>query len=63
MDAQTNAAFVAHIRKLEAMAIAGDETSVRSLACMALLVEGHRPGPNDGGGCEIITLSQYRLVA
>lgn len=62
MDEATNAAFVAHVRKLEAMAIAGDDDAAKSLACMALLSEGWFPRDPDGG-CEIIDLAQYRLAA
>lgn len=45
--------YKAHIDLLEAMAEAGDEVAVKSLACLALLAEGWRygdPDPDDGGG-------------
>jgi hypothetical protein len=59
MDHVTRAAFVAHVRSLEARACNGDEDAAKSLACMALLVDG--VDPDDGG--EVIDLSQYRLAA
>jgi hypothetical protein len=63
MDARTEAAFVAHVKDLERMAIEGDERAVKSLACMALLVEGWRPTDPDGGG-EVIDLVPYlKMVA
>ena len=63
-DSRTRAAFVAHVKKIEAQAIAGDEDATRSLACMALLAEGWRPsGSNDDGGCEIIDLAPYLKLA
>lgn len=63
MDAETNAAFVAHVKDLEARAIDGELHAVKSLACMALLVDGWRPSDPDGGG-EVIDLMPYlKLVA
>lgn len=59
MDSATRSAFVAHVRSLEERACAGDEDAAKSLACMALLVDGI--DPDDGG--EVIDLSQYRLAA
>lgn len=50
MDEETNAAFVAHVEALLALSLGGDAMATRSLACMALLVEGHRPGPPEGDG-------------
>lgn len=62
MDAKTNAAFVAHVKDLELLAISGNESAVKSLACMALLVEGWRPSDPDGGG-EVIDLMPYLKMA
>lgn len=62
MDARTETAFVAHVKDLERRAIEGDEHAVKSLACMALLVEGWRPADPDGGG-EIIDLMPYLKMA
>lgn len=61
MDTQTRAAFVAHIQELETRAIDGDEFSARSLACMALLVEGC--GPEDPGAGEIVDLLPFLKMA
>jgi hypothetical protein len=62
MDEATRAAFVAHIEDLTQRGCDGDEHAVKSLACMALLVEGYRPVPPDGG--EVIDFTPYlRLVA
>ena len=36
-----------HIRSLETMAEAGDETAIKSLACMQLLISGWRYGDPD----------------
>lgn len=54
---QTREAFVQHVRSLEQRAIGGDEDAAKSLACMALLVEGF-PDP-DGGGGEVIDLLPF----
>ena len=62
MDARTEAAFVAHVKDLEQKAIDGDRHAVKSLACMALLVEGWRPSNPDGGG-EVIDLMPYLKMA
>lgn len=62
MNAKTRAAFVEHVRMLEAAAIAGDMTASKSLACMALLQ--HDGPPDDPGDGEIIDLMPYlKLVA
>lgn len=62
MDAKTRAAFVEHVRMLEAAAIAGDMTATKSLACMALLKNGD--APDDPGGGEVIDFAPYlKLVA
>lgn len=62
MDAETRKHFVAHVRSLEARAIAGDVDAAKSLACMALLK--HDDGPDDPGGGEVINLVPYlKLVA
>jgi hypothetical protein len=64
MDRKTRAAFVEHVRMLEAASIAGDITASKSLACMALIKEGECPSPDDGGGCEVIDFTPYlKLVA
>ena len=61
----TSELFKAHIDELERMAEADDWFAAKSLACMALLIDGWRYGdpdpvdPPDGGG-EIIDLSAYR---
>jgi hypothetical protein len=70
-DAQVYAAFMKHVKKLEAMAVNGDKDAVRSLACMALLAEGWRPGGPDGDGgkdadCDnfnVIDFTKYKLAA
>jgi hypothetical protein len=62
MDAKTEAAFVAHVKDLEQRAIDGDHHAVKSLACMALLVEGWRP-TDPGGGGEVIDLLPYLKLA
>jgi hypothetical protein len=62
MDQETRAAFVAHVKDLERLAISGDVHASKSLACMALLVEGHRPTDPDGGG-EVIDLMPYLRLA
>jgi hypothetical protein len=61
--------FFDHIEALERLALAGDELATRSLACMALLIEGWRYGdpdpvdsPPDGGG-EVINLDLWRNAA
>lgn len=44
--------YKAHVEYLEALATAGDEMAMRSLACLSLLAEGWRygdPDPVDGG--------------
>lgn len=59
-------AFEAHIKELEKLAIDGDEFATKSLAAMALLVEGWRPGgPDDDGGLDVpdetvVVLAEYR---
>ena len=64
MDDRTRAVFIAHVKKLESQALAGDEDAIRSIACMALLTEGFRPqDPDDGIDAEIIDLSSYLKVA
>lgn len=62
MDDEANAAFVAHVKDLEERAISGDLHAVKSLACMALLVEGWRP-TDPGGGGEVIDLMPYLKLA
>lgn len=49
MDSETKQHFVAHVKELERLAIDGDHSAVKSLACMALLAEGFRPSCPDGG--------------
>jgi hypothetical protein len=61
VDEITRAAFVAHVRSLEERACSGDLDAAKSLACMALLAEGH--SPSDPGGGVVIDLSQYRMAA
>ena len=58
---ETRAAFMAHVRDLERLSIAGDLHASKSLACMALLVEGWRPTDPDGG--EVIDLMPYLRLA
>ncbi len=61
--------FREHINELERRAASGDEFAVRSLCCLALVLDGWRYGdpdpddPGDGpdGGEEIIDLSAYRM--
>lgn len=66
-DAEVYAKFMEHVKKLEAQAIAGDLDAVRSLACMALLAEGFRYNPDDGGETvdlgvneNVVDLREYR---
>lgn len=65
----TSEQFREHIEQLERLAISGDELAIRSLSCMALLVNGWRygdPDPTDpapDGGGEIITLDDFRRAA
>lgn len=61
MDPETNAAFVRHVKRLEFLASAGNDDAAKSLACMALLVEGWRPIDPDGG--EVIDLMPYLKAA
>jgi hypothetical protein len=58
MDAETERAFVAHVKDIEASALAGDQHAIKSLACMALLAEGWRPSGPDGGG-EVIEFRRF----
>lgn len=62
MDEETRTAFVAHVKDLERLSIAGDMHASKSLACMALLVEGWRPTDPDDGG-EVIDLMPYLRLA
>lgn len=63
MNPETRAYFVAHVRMLEAAAIAGDATALKSLACMALLRFGAEPDDPDGGG-QVVDFAHYlKLVA
>lgn len=62
MDAETDMAFVAHVKDLEARAIAGDLHAVKSLACMSLLAEGFHPSDPDGGG-EVIDFLPFLKAA
>lgn len=61
MDEETRAAFVAHIKDLERLSIAGDMHASKSLACMVLLIDGHRPTDPDGG--EVIDFTPYLRLA
>lgn len=62
MDDETDRAFVAHVKDLEDRAIYGDQDAAKSLACMALLVEGWRPSSPDGGG-EVIDFMPFLKAA
>jgi hypothetical protein len=62
MDDETDKAFVAHVKDLESRAIAGDLHACKSLACMALLVDGCRPSSPDGGG-EVIDFMPFLKAA
>lgn len=53
----TRKAFNEHVRALEERAIDGDIDAAKSLACMALLVEGF-PEPDPDGG-EVIDLLPF----
>lgn len=56
--------FRKHVKQLEAMAIAGDETSVKSLACMAILIgDGPDGGSREDIQAEIIVLDRWRNAA
>ena len=64
---KTSITFKAHIDELRQRAELGDQLAIRSLACIALVIEGWRYGdadppdpPPDGGG-EPIDLAAYRL--
>lgn len=61
MDQETRAAFVAHVKDLERLSIAGDTHAAKSLACMVLLIDGHRPTDPDGG--EVIDFTPYLRLA
>lgn len=58
MDQETSRHFVEHVKDLERRAIEGDHNAAKSLACMALLAEGFRPGGGDGGG-EVIDITAF----
>lgn len=58
MDKETETHFIAHVKELEKLAIEGDGSAAKSLACMALLAEGFRPGDGGGGG-EVIYISAF----
>lgn len=58
MDAETESAFIAHVKDVEARALDGDQHAIKSLACMALLSEGWHPSSPDGGG-EVIDFRQF----
>lgn len=60
MDAETRRHFEAHLAELLERALAGDEFSVKSLSCMALLNGCPSPDGPDGGGEEVIDLSVWR---
>ena len=62
IDFETKAAFVKHVRRLEEKAGNGNMNAARSLACMALLVEGWRPTDPSGGG-EVIDFAPYLKMA
>lgn len=62
LDNETNAAFVKHIKHLEQLAIAGDMDANKSLACMALLVEGWSPTDPPGDGV-VIDFAPYLRAA
>jgi hypothetical protein len=63
--------YYEHVAELERRALAGDEFSIKSLACLALVCEGWRYGdpdpydPSDGpdGGDKVIEFYKYRLAA
>lgn len=62
-DAQVYEAFCKHVKKLERRGLKGDKDAIRSLACMALLAEGWRPGipPDDGENIpDVIDFLEYR---
>jgi hypothetical protein len=61
MDAETEKHFVAHVKELERLAISGDHSAVKSLACMALLADGFSPSNPDGGGEVIDFLERHPL--
>jgi hypothetical protein len=59
---ETDAAFAAHIRKLQWLALRCSdqdrrEDAVRSLACMVLL------GLGESGDGEVVDLASYRAIA
>ena len=59
MDAETRRLFVDHVKEVELLALGGDEFAIKTLACMALLID---PTPSDDGGGEpVIDLAAWRL--
>lgn len=51
--------FEAHVKGIEAKALSGDADAIKTLACMAMLVEGFPP--NDGEGLSIIDIDAWRV--
>lgn len=60
MDKEIRALVNDHVRAIEALALAGDLFSVKTLACMALLIDEAGGEPPDGGGEQVIELAAYR---
>lgn len=59
----TRQLFEEHILHLQAMAELGDETSIRSLCCMALIAEGFPDDGGDDGGGTVVYLQDYLKAA
>lgn len=54
----TRELFDEHVRAVLAKAESGDEFSIKTLACMALLVEGFPE--DDGGGEAVVHFDEWR---
>ena len=63
--------FAEHVSLLAASAEAGDDTALKSLAIITMLLEGWHPGdpepdpdgggPDGDGGEEVVDMAEYRL--
>lgn len=62
-DDLTRAAFEAHVRLLEAQALAGDLDAVRSLACMALIMGDDPDADPPEEAPNVVDLIAWRAAA